>query len=252
MYAAANRSHPHPSRPLEALARLDQRRSRAGGAALRAESPRTHELQPAPGRNLLPVLPAPDLGRHHAPPGPRTRGTPRGSIATRSAHSGVETLIEIALEDELHTEFRVRAAMHGSEEIAHEIIRHPQMLVGASDAGAHLSQFCGAGDACYFLAEYVRKRGVFSLEEAIHRITGQPAELFAIADRGRIEVGRIADLVLFDPDRIDVGPERFVRDLPGDAARYVREPFGVHSVLVGGEVVVNEGSYTSARPGRIV
>ncbi|MBW2269724.1 MAG: amidohydrolase family protein [Deltaproteobacteria bacterium] len=173
-------------------------------------------------------------------------------VAAERGQSPVETLIEIALEDALHTEFNVRAAMHGSEEIAHEIIRHPQMLVGASDAGAHLSQFCGAGDTSYFLAEYVRKRDVFSLEEAVHRITGQPAELFGIADRGRIEIGGIADLVLFDPDRIEAGPERFVRDLPGDATRYIREALGVHSVLVGGEVVVDEGSYTSARPGRII
>jgi len=221
-------------------------------AALLADLSRREALTQEGEAGLALFLPNAWIGETYSQANDGLSGRRLFDVAEERGRSPVETLIEIALEDELHTEFRVRAAMHGSEEIAHEIIRHPQMLVGASDAGAHLSQFCGAGDACYFLAEYVRKRGVFSLEEAIHRITGQPAELFAIADRGRIEVGRIAELVLFDPDRIDVGPERFVRDLPGDAARYVREPFGVHSVLVGGEVVVNEGSYTSARPGRIV
>ncbi len=164
----------------------------------------------------------------------------------------VDALIEIALNDELHTEFPIRGAMHESATIANEILTHPQMLVGASDAGAHLSQFCGAGDACYLLAEYVRERGVFTLEEAVHRVTGQPAELFELEARGRIAPGAVADLVVFDPERIDTGPEYFVRDLPGDATRYLRDPVGVDAVCVGGEIVVRDGVSTAARPGQIV
>jgi N-acyl-D-amino-acid deacylase len=175
-----------------------------------------------------------------------------GEIAEERGCTAVDALIEIALADDLHTEFPVRGAMHESAEIAEQILQHPLMLVGASDAGAHLSQFCGAGDPCYLLAEYVRERGVFRLEEAVHRLTGQPAELFELEGRGRIEPGCAADLVVFDPEHVDVGPERFVRDLPGDATRYLRDPVGVDAVCVAGEIVVRDGKCTEARPGQIV
>src|SRR5262249_27440618 len=123
---------------------------------------------------------------------------------------------------------------------------------GASDAGAHLSQFCGAGDSTYVLAECVRKRGMFSLEEGVHRLTGQPAEIWGLRERGRVEPGAIADLVVFDAATVDPGRSVFLRDLPGKASRYVREPSGVDHVLVAGEFTVRDGRYTAARPGRIV
>jgi N-acyl-D-aspartate/D-glutamate deacylase len=221
-------------------------------AALLAEPERREALREEGETGLSLFLPKAWIGETYSEVNAGLTGRRLFDVAEERGQHPVDTLIEIALADDLHTEFAIRAPMHGSEEIAEEILRHPQMLVGASDAGAHLSQFCGAGDACYLIAEYVRKRGVFSLEEAVHRLTGQPAELFEIEGRGQIAKGYAADLVLFDPALIDLGPERFVRDLPGDATRYVREPTGVHGVWVAGEKVVDEGAYTKARPGRMV
>ena len=173
-------------------------------------------------------------------------------VAEERGVDPVDALIDISLEDDLHTAFAIRAPMHGSKEIAEEILRHDRVMVGASDAGAHLTQFCGAGDATYFLSEYVRERGVFSLEQAVYRLTGQAADLLGLEDRGRIEVGSAADLVLFDIDRLDPGPEHFVRDLPGGGHRYLRRPVGIDAVWVAGRRIVEGGEYTDARPGRIV
>ncbi len=221
-------------------------------AALFADPARREALRREGEQGLALFLPKTWIGETCSSTNEGLTGRRLLDVAEERGRHAVDVLLEIALADGLHTEFAIRAAMHGSEEIAREILAHARVLVGASDAGAHLSQFCGAGDACYLLARYVRECGVFTLEEAVHRLTGQPAALFEIAGRGEIRPGNAADLVLFDPDRIDVGPERFVRDLPGGATRYVREPSGIHEVIVAGEVVVHEGRYTQARPGAIV
>jgi N-acyl-D-aspartate/D-glutamate deacylase len=179
-------------------------------------------------------------------------GRSLAEIAQERGISSAEALIEIALADDLHTEFPIRGAVHCDPAITAQIFSHPNILVGASDAGAHLSQFCGAGDSTYVLAECVRKQGIFSLEEAVHRLTGQPAEVFGLRDRGRVEPGAIADLVVFDAETVDPGRSVFLRDLPGKASRYLREPSGVDHVLVAGELTVDAGRYTPARPGQII
>jgi len=173
-------------------------------------------------------------------------------IAEERGVDPVDALIDISLHDDLHTAFAIRAPMHGSPEIAAEILRHERVLVGASDAGAHLTQFCGAGDASYFLSEYVRERGVFTLEQAVRQLTARAAGLLGLEDRGRIEVGAAADLVLFDLDRLEVGSEQFVRDLPGGGHRYLRQPGGIDAVWVAGRRIVDRGAYTDERPGRVV
>jgi N-acyl-D-aspartate/D-glutamate deacylase len=172
-------------------------------------------------------------------------------VASENGWTLVDALIEIALRDELHTEFAIRGAMHADPEITARILRHPRVLLGASDGGAHVSQFCGASDPTLLLASFVRERGDFSLEDAVHRLSGQPAELFGLASRGRLAPGLAADLVVFDPATVAPGRERYVGDLPGGAHRYVCDAVGVDRVMVAGEETVVAGRYTDARPGRI-
>jgi N-acyl-D-aspartate/D-glutamate deacylase len=65
-------------------------------------------------------------------------------------------------------------------------------------------------------------------------------------------VGKAADLVLFDADKVECGEETFVDDFPGEARRYVRKATGYKAVIVNGEVVYENDEYTGARPGAIV
>jgi N-acyl-D-aspartate/D-glutamate deacylase len=164
----------------------------------------------------------------------------------------VDALVEIALRDDLHTEFAIRGALHADPDVTARILAHPRVILGASDGGAHVSQFCGASDPTLLLATYVRERGDFGLEGAVHRLTGQPAELFGLPDLGRLAPGWRADLVVFDPATVAPGKEVFVRDLPGGASRYVAPAVGVEAVVVGGETVVERGRTTGALPGRVV
>ncbi len=173
-------------------------------------------------------------------------------IAAERGVAPADAMIDLAVREDLETEFCLMGMINGQTEPVTELLRHPLVLVGASDAGAHVAQFCGAGDTSDLLGRWVREYGAFSLEEAVYRLTGELADAFGIRGRGRIEPGLAADIVLFDPDTIDRGDEDFVHDVPGDANRYVRHATGIDQVIVNGAVVWEKGAYTDARAGQIV
>jgi N-acyl-D-amino-acid deacylase len=161
-------------------------------------------------------------------------------------------VLDLANADELKTEFQVKGAIHGDEKYVAQILDHPLCHVGASDAGAHIAQFAGAGDTCHILSKYVRERGDMTLERAVYRMTHEVAEAWGINDRGLLKEGMAADIVIFDPETIDRGEEEFVNDFPGNANRYVRHPKGVDTVMINGAVVHNSDGYTGAMVGQII
>jgi len=163
-----------------------------------------------------------------------------------------DVLIDLACDEDLQTEFSVRNMIHADPEGVTAILSHPRIHIGASDAGAHVAQFCGAGDTGYLLARWVRELKAFSLEDAVYRLTGQLADAFGIRGRGRIAGGLAADLVLFDPQTIDRGDEEFIHDVPGGGNRYVRHATGIDAVIVNGAVVWDKDGYSDARVGQIV
>lgn len=173
-------------------------------------------------------------------------------IAAERGVAPADVLLDVSCSEELQTEFSLSGMIHADEERVTEILNHPMIHIGASDAGAHIAQFCGAGDTSYLLARWVRELGAFTLERAVHRMTGELADAFGIRGRGRIEVGAAADLVVFDPATIDRGVEDFVHDVPGGANRYVRHATGIDTVVVNGAVVWKDGAYTAERAGEIV
>ena len=102
------------------------------------------------------------------------------------------------------------------------------------------------------LQHYVRETGQIPLEQAIYHMTGELARDWGLSDRGRIEVGRAAGLVLFDPATVGCSGEIFRNDFPGEANRYIRQASGYEAVVVNGEIVLRAGEYTDARPGQVV
>jgi N-acyl-D-aspartate/D-glutamate deacylase len=134
------------------------------------------------------------------------------------------------------------------------LLKHEAGVIALSDAGAHLIYFCDAGFGLHFLAHWVRENGSFTLEEAVRRLTSDPARKYRIAERGEIRAGAWADLLLFDPAAVGLSNLRRVKDLPGGGARMVREPVGVHGVWVNGVQVHDGRDYAAlARgPGRVL
>jgi N-acyl-D-aspartate/D-glutamate deacylase len=135
------------------------------------------------------------------------------------------------------------------------LLRHPAGVVALSDAGAHLIYFCDAGFGLHFLAHWVRETGTFSLEEGVRRLTSDPAGRYRIPQRGSIEPGQWADLVLFDPAAVGISGLERRRDLPGGGTRMVRTPVGLHGVWVNGLQVFDGVKYMPRRndgPGRVL
>jgi N-acyl-D-aspartate/D-glutamate deacylase len=134
------------------------------------------------------------------------------------------------------------------------LLKHAAGVIALSDAGAHLIYFCDAGFGLHFLAHWVRGNGTFTLEEAVRRLTSDPARKYRIAERGEIRAGAWADLLLFDARTVGLSNLRRVQDLPGGGARMVREPLGVHGVWVNGVQVHDGRDYRAlARgPGRVL
>jgi N-acyl-D-aspartate/D-glutamate deacylase len=124
--------------------------------------------------------------------------------------------------------------LNSDEQAVGEMLRHPASLVSLSDAGAHLTFFNDAGFGLHLLGHWVRERGSLSLEDAVRRLTGVPAQLFGIRRRGALKPGYAADLLLFDPATVGRGPKQRVFDLPGGHPRLTTPPTGVHGVWVNG------------------
>ncbi len=192
------------------------------------------------------------VGEVYSPKNQQYQGRRLTEIAQAEGKSIPAAMLDIAVTDELRTEFQINNAIHADPEIVAQILDHPRIHIGASDAGAHVSQFCGAGDTTDLFERYVRKFGKLSLERAVHRITAEPADAWGMKNRGRIAVGAAADLVLFDAGAIARGEEVFVSDFPGEARRYIRHAKGIEGVIVNGQVVRESDSYTAARAGTIV
>ncbi|MFF8972267.1 amidohydrolase family protein [Streptomyces sp. NPDC014995] len=133
-----------------------------------------------------------------------------------------------------------------------ETWRHEDVLLGGSDAGAHLDRMCGAPYTTRFLGDCLRGRKLVGLEQAVKMLTDDPARLFGLGGRGRIAEGFHADLVLFDPERIDAGRATLVHDLPGDSPRLDSRAIGVRAVWVNGVAAIRNDVVTGEVPGRVL
>ncbi|HTO08586.1 MAG TPA: D-aminoacylase [Myxococcota bacterium] len=132
-----------------------------------------------------------------------------------------------------------------SEDDVRTVMRHPSTMIGSDGIptlpGKPHPRLWGT--FARVLGRYARELGLFSLAEAVHRMTGLPARKFGLADRGVIREGAFADLVLFDPRGIiDVG----TYEDPN------HPPAGIHAVFVNGTRVARHGAHTGARPGRVI
>lgn len=173
--------------------------------------------------------------------------------AERGAHP-LDALLDLALAEDLDTRFTA-VLLNSDEDAVARLLTHPHSAIALSDAGAHLTFFCDAGFGLRLLGHWVRERGALTLEQAVWRLSGQPAAIFRIPGRGRLAPGCHADLLLFDPARVGRGPARRVFDLPAGAPRLVTPAEGVHGVWVNGERVADDGGIVledGARPGRLL
>ncbi|MCQ8193332.1 N-acyl-D-amino-acid deacylase family protein [Streptomyces rugosispiralis] len=175
-------------------------------------------------------------------------------IAAERGQEAFHCLVEICAADEMRTVLWPMPTDNdpASWELRRQTWEHEDVMLGGSDAGAHLDRMCGAPYTTRFIGDCLRGRKLVGLERAVRMLTDDPARLLGLRERGRIAEGYHADLVLFDPDRIDAGQARLVHDLPGESPRLDSRATGIVSVRVGGTETIRDDEITGAVPGRVL
>ena len=187
---------------------------------------------------------------------PQHRGLEGRSLADLAAAEGkhpVDWMLDFALGEDLDTLF-VAELLNSDPESVARLINEESAHVSLSDAGAHLTFLCDADFGLNLLGHWSRDRGALALEKAAWKLTGHPAALFGLRDRGTLREGAAADLLLFDPATVGRGQRRRAWDLPAGASRLVAEGKGVHGVWVNGERVVDRNGpiATASRAGKVL
>ena len=177
-----------------------------------------------------------------------------GEVAQELGREPWDLLCDIVVDDGLRT---VIANQDRGQDDATwrrrvEVWRDRRAIVGASDAGAHLDMIDSFSFSTTLLARAVREHQLMPLEEAVYHLTGAPAALYGLRERGRVATGFCADVQVFDPATVGPGPVAMKFDLPGGAGRVYGEALGVHHVIVNGVPCVDHGELLPARPGQIL
>ncbi len=178
-------------------------------------------------------------------------------IAESQGRSADEVLYEYMLRDEGRELLLLPFFNYSNGDLGPmlEMINSDHTVLSLGDGGAHCGLICDASLTTFMLSHWVRGRtrgARVPLEHAVHRMTQHTAQMYDLLDRGVIAPGYRADLNVIDPERIELRRPEMVYDLPGGARRLLQRADGYCATLVAGEVVMQDGEPTGARPGRLL
>jgi N-acyl-D-amino-acid deacylase len=172
-------------------------------------------------------------------------------LARRLGTTPVDVLIDLSLAADFN-QFFTQPFANQDPQAVEEILHDPHTVIAQSDSGAHVSQIMDSSIPTYFLAHWVRERQIFTWEQAIRMLTYRPAQVFGFPYRGLLREGSVADLVVFDPDLVAPRLPYAAHDLPAGGTRLVQEADGIHATVVAGQILLQDGKFTAARPGRLL
>jgi len=184
----------------------------------------------------------------HCPAQPACEGLTLDQLAEQRGMEPVDAVLDLLQEAKAQVSM-IQFSM--SEDNLREVLRQPWVMIGSDgyslapygEMGRGKRHPRSYGTFVRVLGKYVREEGVLTWEEAVHKMAALPAQKLGLADRGLLEVGRKADIVLFDPDNV------------ADRATFTQPyqyPEGIEYVLVSGQVVIERGEHTGALPGRVL
>jgi N-acyl-D-amino-acid deacylase len=173
------------------------------------------------------------------------------ALATAQGKDGLDLFLDLSLEEDLQTRF-VHTNTQGDPKAVCEILKHRAVIIGQSDAGAHMGYDARFGYATAFLGRWVCDHGIMPLEEAVAKLTFRVASIFGLGDRGLLRPGMAADIAVFDPATINTLEPEYAQDLPANETRMIQRAVGVPFTVVNGEVVIENGAPTGAYPGKVL
>ncbi len=180
------------------------------------------------------------------------QGKTLAELAREQGKHPVDAMLDLALEEDLKTEFAMPSFLNDDEEALTEIIKHPLTLIGASDGGAHTKFLTTGRYPTHFLAHWVRDKQIMTLEEAHWRLSTMLGWAIGIRDRGWLREGMPADIVIYDLEKLRVLPMETVYDLPNGDWRRVQKAEGYHYTIVNGVVTFEGQKCTGALPGKVL
>jgi N-acyl-D-aspartate/D-glutamate deacylase len=192
------------------------------------------------------------LHETHAPQLKAFEGMTVAQIAHAQGKDGVDAFLDLTLAADLDLEFTMASYNTRVDRMA-ELLNDRSILIGLGDGGAHVDMLCDAGYPTYLLGTWVRERQVLTLQEAVRRLTSDPADFYGIRDRGRLLPGLAADLVVFDPRTVGSATRGERRhDLPGGGKRMVMPARGILHTIVNGVPTLAAGELTGAAAGQVL
>jgi N-acyl-D-amino-acid deacylase len=178
---------------------------------------------------------------------PELEGRRVDALARERGCGPLDVICEVAVEEDLATRFRIYIANDEPESVG-QLLTNAQVVLGLSDAGAHVGQLCDAPLPTDLLGTWVRDRGIMPMEQAVRKLTGEAADIFGFVRRGYVRPGHWADLCVFDPATVGPGPTRRVQDFPAGGERLTAEqPSGIRHVLVNGVPIRLDGEQLDVR-----
>jgi N-acyl-D-amino-acid deacylase len=194
----------------------------------------------------LMIVEEPDLAKNRG-----LAGQNIAEIARARGKDPLDTFLDLTVEEELNTGFSLGETNTDTEAVA-QILGSPYAVVGLSDGGAHVQFSSNVSNPTRLLGYWVREKKIRSRELAVRRLTFDSAAAYGIYDRGLLQPGLAADIVVFDPDTVRPGKEEVVHDFPNNGWRIREQAEGIHYTVVNGEILLDKGAHTGRHPGRVL
>jgi N-acyl-D-aspartate/D-glutamate deacylase len=173
------------------------------------------------------------------------------AIASARGEHWSETFLRLTRESKGKALFNLRMFNRNLKALS-DLFKSEHCFPSLGDAGAHVSQIMDAGWPSFVLSHWVRKTGLFSMPEAVRRMTSGPARVIGLKDRGTLAVGLRADVNVFDADRVAERQPELVNDFPGGAPRFIQRAIGYKATIVNGKVNVRDGEHTGIHAGVVI
>ena len=173
------------------------------------------------------------------------------AIADAAEEHWSETFLRLSRESKGKGLFNLRMFNQNLKALG-DLFKSEHCFPSLGDAGAHVSQIMDAGWTSFVLSYWTREIGLYTLGEAVRRLTSGPARVLDLKDRGVLKAGMRADVNVFDADRVAECQPELVHDFPGGAPRYIQRSVGYKTTILNGQVNVVDGEHTGARAGKVL